>query len=52
LLDYPHYTRPEAIDGQSVPKVLLSGHQAKIDAWRTEKAEQNTHKKRPDSHII
>lgn len=48
LLDYPHYTRPEAIDGQSVPKVLLSGHQAKIDAWRTEKAEQNTHKKRPD----
>jgi tRNA G37 N-methylase TrmD len=26
----------------------LSGHQAKIDAWRTAKAEQNTHKKRPD----
>lgn len=48
LLDYPHYTRPETIDGQSVPKVLLSGHQAKIDAWRTEQAEQSTHKKRPD----
>ncbi|CAB5500833.1 tRNA (guanine(37)-N(1))-methyltransferase (EC 2.1.1.228) [uncultured Gammaproteobacteria bacterium] len=48
LLDYPHYTRPETIDGQSVPEVLLSGHQAKIDAWRTEQAEQSTHKKRPD----
>ncbi|CAC9545128.1 tRNA (guanine(37)-N(1))-methyltransferase (EC 2.1.1.228) [uncultured Gammaproteobacteria bacterium] len=48
LLDYPHYTRPETIDRQSVPEVLLSGHQAKIDAWRTEQAEQSTHKKRPD----
>ena len=34
LLDFPHYTRPEVIDGQSVPDVLLSGDQAKIDAWR------------------
>ena len=48
LLDYPHYTRPEVIDEQSVPEVLLSGHQAKIDAWRAQQAERNTHKKRPD----
>jgi tRNA (guanine37-N1)-methyltransferase len=48
LLDYPHYTRPETIDGQSVPRVLLSGHQAKIAAWRTEKSQKNTQKKRPD----
>ncbi len=48
LLDYPHYTRPETIDGQSVPEVLLSGHQAKIDAWRTEQANKNTQKKRAD----
>ena len=34
LLDHPHYTRPETIDGDSVPEVLLSGNQAKIDAWR------------------
>ena len=34
VLDYPHYTRPEVIDGQNVPEVLLSGNQAKIDAWR------------------
>jgi len=48
LLDYPHYTRPETIDGQSVPAVLLSGHQANIDAWRVQQAEENTQKKYPD----
>ncbi len=48
LLDYPHYTRPETIDGQSVPVVLLSGHQANIDAWRVKKAEEKTQAKRPD----
>ena len=42
LLDYLQYTRPGEIDGQSVPKVLFSGDQAKINAWRIEKAEQNT----------
>lgn len=48
LLDYPHYTRPEEIDGQTVPKVLLSGHQANIDAWRQDQAIKNTQKKRQD----
>jgi tRNA (guanine37-N1)-methyltransferase len=48
LLDHPHYTRPESIDGQAVPSVLLSGHQAKIEVWRAEKAQENTQKKRPD----
>ncbi|CAC9555874.1 tRNA (guanine(37)-N(1))-methyltransferase (EC 2.1.1.228) [uncultured Gammaproteobacteria bacterium] len=48
LLDYPHYTRPETIDNQSVPAVLLSGHQANIDIWRAEQAKKNTQKKRPD----
>ncbi|SFV85324.1 tRNA (Guanine37-N1)-methyltransferase [hydrothermal vent metagenome] len=48
LLDYSHYTRPETIDGQRVPEVLLSGHQAKIDTWRAEQAEKNTKRKRPD----
>jgi tRNA (guanine37-N1)-methyltransferase len=42
MLDYPHYTRPEIIDNQSVPEVLLSGNQAKIDAWRAEQAELAT----------
>ena len=48
LLDYPHYTRPEEIDGQVVPEILLSGHQANIEAWRQAQAIQNTQKKRKD----
>jgi len=48
LLDCPHYTRPEVIDGQTVPKVLLSGDQAKIDAWRLEQSIKKTKQKRPD----
>ena len=48
LLDHPHYTRPETVDGDSVPEVLLSGNQAKIDAWRQEQAMKKTKLKRPD----
>ena len=48
LLDYPHYTRPEVIDGQTVPKVLLSGNQAKIDEWRSKESLIKTKEKRPD----
>jgi tRNA (guanine37-N1)-methyltransferase len=48
LLDHPHYTRPETIDGDSVPEVLLSGNQAKIDAWREEQSIKKTKQKRPD----
>ena len=48
LLDHPHYTRPESIDGESVPEVLLSGNQAKIDAWRREQSIKKTKQKRPD----
>ena len=48
VLDCPHYTRPEAIDGQTVPKTLLSGNQAKIDAWRLEQSIKKTKQKRPD----
>ena len=48
LLEYPHYTRPEVVDGQKVPDILLSGHQAKIDAWRLHKSIEKTKLKRPD----
>jgi len=48
LLDCPHYTRPEVIDGQTVPKVLLSGDQAKIDTWRLKQSIKKTKQKRPD----
>ena len=48
LLDCPHYTRLEVIDGQTVPEVLLSGNQAKINAWRKEQSIKKTKQKRPD----
>ena len=48
VLDCPHYTRPEVIDNQSVPEVLLSGNQAKIDAWRLEQSIKKTKQKRSD----
>lgn len=48
LLDYPHYTRPEIVDGQAVPELLLGGNQAKIDAWRHEQSVEKTNQKRPD----
>ena len=51
LLDYPHYTRPEVVDGYSVPEVLLSGNQAKIDAWRLEQSIKRTKQKRPDLKV-
>ena len=48
LLDYPHYTRPDTIDNQKVPEVLLSGHQANIDSWGSEQSIIKTREKRKD----
>lgn len=48
LLEYPHYTRPREWEGLEVPDVLLSGHHAKIKAWRHETAIQRTRERRPD----
>lgn len=48
LLEYPQYTRPEEYLGKSVPEVLLSGHHAKIEAWRKEQSIERTKKYRPD----
>ncbi|MEE2981705.1 MAG: tRNA (guanosine(37)-N1)-methyltransferase TrmD [Pseudomonadota bacterium] len=48
LLDYPHYTRPERIDGQSAPPVLLSGDHRAIDRWRRMQRLGRTILKRPD----
>lgn len=48
LLEYPHYTRPQMWEGREVPEVLLSGHHAKIEAWRREQAEELTKTRRPD----
>jgi len=48
LLDCPHYTRPEVVDGMTVPSVLLEGNHAKIDAWRQAQKLARTQQRRPD----
>ena len=48
LLEYPQYTRPYDFRGRTVPDVLLSGHHAKIEKWREEKALEKTKATRPD----
>jgi tRNA (guanine37-N1)-methyltransferase len=48
LLGYPSYTRPEEFEGQRVPSVLLSGHHARIAAWRRERRLEATWRMRPD----
>ena len=48
LLEYPQYTRPADFRGLKVPEVLLSGHHAKIEQWKKEKALEKTKRLRPD----
>ncbi len=48
LLDCPHYTRPECVNGVAVPAILLSGNHASIDKWRMKQALGKTWRKRPD----
>lgn len=48
LLDAPIYTRPAVWRGHQVPDILLSGHEAKIAAWRDEQQLQRTKERRPD----
>jgi tRNA (guanine37-N1)-methyltransferase len=48
LLDYPHFTRPEEIDGLKVPEVLLSGDHQAVQRWREKQALGRTWLRRPD----
>lgn len=48
LLDYPHYTRPEQIEGLKVPTVLLSGDHQAVQRWRLKQALGRTWLRRPD----
>jgi tRNA (guanine37-N1)-methyltransferase len=48
LLEYAQYTRPEVFNGLKVPKVLLGGHHAKIEAFRLEDSIERTKKYRKD----
>jgi tRNA (guanine37-N1)-methyltransferase len=48
LLDCPHYTRPEEVDGLRVPAVLLSGDHGAIRRWRLKQSLGQTWQLRPD----
>jgi tRNA (guanine37-N1)-methyltransferase len=48
LLDCPHYTRPEQLDGEKVPEVLLSGNHEKISQWRLKQSLGRTWQRRPE----
>lgn len=48
LLDCPHYTRPELVEGLGVPAVLKSGNHAAIARWRKKQMLGATWLKRPD----
>ena len=48
LIAPPVYTRPAEYKGWRVPDILLSGHQANIEAWRYEKSLERTRERRPE----
>jgi len=48
LLEAPSYTKPASWRGLDVPEILLSGHHARIGAWKREQQEARTRRVRPD----
>jgi tRNA (guanine37-N1)-methyltransferase len=48
LLEYPVYTKPPSWADLEIPEVLLSGHHAKIERWRRDRALERTARLRPD----
>jgi tRNA (guanine37-N1)-methyltransferase len=48
LLDWPHYTRPQTLEGHEAPAVLSSGDHAMIDRWRLQQALGRTWLRRPE----
>ncbi len=48
LLEYPQYTRPQQFEDAEIPAVLTSGDHGAVERWRTERALQDTRKRRPD----
>jgi tRNA (guanine37-N1)-methyltransferase len=47
LIAPPVYTRPAVYKNLKVPEVLLSGHAARIEQWRTEQSLKRTQERRP-----
>jgi tRNA (guanine37-N1)-methyltransferase len=48
LISPPVYTKPFEYKGWTVPEILLSGHQAKIEAWKMEQSIERTKHRRPN----
>lgn len=48
VLDCPHYTRPDDLDGLQVPPVLLSGDHQAIARWRMKQSLGRTWLRRPE----
>jgi tRNA (guanine37-N1)-methyltransferase len=48
LIAPPVYTRPKEYNGWEVPEILLSGHTAKVEAWRHEQSVKRTQERRPE----
>jgi tRNA (guanine37-N1)-methyltransferase len=48
VLDHPHYTRPEVLNDQPVPNVLLGGDHEAIRKWRLKQSLGRTWLRRPD----
>ncbi len=48
MLEAGQFTRPEQVDGHSVPGVLLSGDHERIARWRLKQSLGRTWQKRPD----
>jgi tRNA (guanine37-N1)-methyltransferase len=48
LLDCPHFTRPEELDGMRVPEVLLGGNHEQIRRWRLKQSLGRTWLRRPE----
>lgn len=48
LLEHPHYTRPQTVEGLAIPEVLNQGNHKEIAKWRLARAEELTKARRPD----
>ena len=48
LIEAPCYTRPPDFRGMKVPDILLSGHHARIAAWKKAEGLRRTRENRPD----
>ena len=48
LLEYPHYTRPDVLEGREVPEVLRGGDHGAVARWRRQQSLATTLRVRPD----